>query len=338
MTGRLTKLRKRSRQWLARRGFRVERLSEQERVFLTEIVDTTTPLPRGATQRLRDDHPRLLELRHRYETADPAVAVRSSWHGDRLNSWLDLRHFRGDNSYVWHYREDLRVTELKFLVFAQDVRSRDHHGLLDRLVEDGSFGCWTYQFDGMPLLSRDLLDSVNELLFLDRHLGALDGTFPRVLDIGAGYGRMAHRYVVATKNTEDYCCVDAVAESTFLCEYHLEHHGLDAARVVELNDVDDLAAGQFDLALNIHSWSECPLSAIEWWVSHLSRLEIPRLFLVPNEADGFLSLEPDWSRRDYLPLIEAAGYRTVVDEPAFADPATRAALEIEDRHYLFELA
>lgn len=322
---------------LLRRGVQVQRLDDDERRFLTALVDDSVPLPPWTEDDLRPDHPRLADLRRLYAEADPAVRTHSRWEGDAIGSWLDLARFRGDNPYVWQYREGRRVTELKFLVFAQAVRALDGPGLLDRLTEDGAFGCWTYSFDGLPRVSRDLLDSVNELLFLDRHLGFLSGTCPRVLDIGAGYGRLAHRGVEAAKGITDWCCTDAVAESTFVCEHHLRHRGLTPpARVVPLTDVGGLEPGGFDLAVNVHSWSECTHDAVAWWVAHLERLEVPWLFVVPNEPEGFLSLEADRTRRDLLPLLAAAGYRPVVDEPAFADAAVRAALGVQDRHLLFE--
>ncbi|HEU5152439.1 MAG TPA: putative sugar O-methyltransferase [Iamia sp.] len=324
------------RDGLLRRGVLVERLSEPDRRFLTALVDDTVPLPDGTAEALRADHPRLIELHDLYAGADPAVRTHSRWSAERLDPWLDLTRFRGDNAYIWHYREGRRVSELKYLVWAQDVRHRDPEGLLDRLGEDGAFGCWTYDFDGLPRLSRDLLDSVGELLFLDAHLGVLSGAVPRVLDIGAGYGRLAHRYVTACPDTADYACTDAIATSTFVCEHYLRHRGLEpVARAVPLTAVADLAPGSFDLACNIHSWSECPLDAIAWWLDQLARLEVPHLFVVPNEPEGFASLEADGRQLDYLPVIEAAGYRLVRDEPVFADPAVRAALGVADRHTLF---
>lgn len=324
------------RDGLLRRGVRVQRLDERDRHFLTALVDDSVPLPPGTEDDLHPDHPRLAALRAAYATAEPAVRTRSRWADERVAPWLDLTRFRGDNAYVWHYREDRRTSELKFLVYAQDVRRRDGAGLLDRLTEDGAFGCWTYDFEGLPRCSRDLLDSVNELLFLDDALGVLDGTCPRVLDVGAGYGRLAHRYVEACPDVEAYCCTDAVPESTFVCEHYLRHRGLvPPARTVPLTEVADLAPGAFDLAVNVHSWSECPQDAIGWWLDHLARLEVPHLFVVPNERSGFASLEVDGSRRDYRPLIEGAGYRLTREEPAFADPAVRAALGVGDRHCLF---
>ena len=81
------------------------------------------------------------------------------------------------------------------------------------------------------------------------------------------------------------------------------------ARVVPLTEVGEaLTPGGFDLAVNIHSFSECTLEAIDWWVEQLRRLEVPTLLIVPNEPTELLSLEADGTRRDFLPLVEAAGY------------------------------
>lgn len=322
---------------LSRRRIHIERLSPEEQRFRTDLVDPSTPLPSDADTRLAADHARLAALRQRYQHVDDAVRVRSRWSDERAASWLDLRYFRGDNAYVWHYRESRRLTELKFLLYALDVSARDRADLLATLGEDGAFGCWTYDLADLPTLSRDLLDSVNELLFLDAHLGVLDGSHPRVLDIGAGYGRMAHRYVGACAGVADYCCVDAVPESTFLSEYYVEHRDLaPVARVVPLDEVDQLDPGSFDLALNIHSWSECPIDAIRWWVERLEALEVPTVFVVPNEPVGFESLEPDGSRFDYRSVLEAAGYALAVDKPVIAHQAVRDALDLHDRHCLFE--
>jgi SAM-dependent methyltransferase len=320
---------------LLARGIKVERMSPDDLRFLTALVDDTVPLPPSAAE-LRSDAPRLAELRKAYAEVDPAVRVHSRWTDDVISPWLDLAYFRGDNAYIWQYREGRRVSELKYLVYLQDLLARDEPGLLQVLEEDGAFGCWTYEVEGLPRCSRDLLDSVSELLFLERELGVLAGNRPRVLDIGAGYGRLAHRYVTAVPGTVDYCCVDAIPESTFLSEYYLRHRAVaPPARVVPLTEVGSLAPGSFDLAMNVHSWSECTLAAIEWWVDHLARIGVPTLFVVPNEDEGFASLEVDRTRRDYLPLLAAAGYHLTRDIPAYP-PAVRAAVGMRDRYCLFE--
>jgi SAM-dependent methyltransferase len=314
-------------------------LAEYEPGFTGELADRTVPLPAEASE-LRSDHPRLRELTARYSDLDWPVLQHSRWNSEHVEEWVDLKYFRGETSYVWHYRETRRTSELKYFVYLEHLTRRDKPRLLARLEEDGAFGCWSYDYPNRPRSSREMLDSVNELLFLDQHLGALQQPGLRVLDIGAGYGRLAHRFSVAAGDQlVDYCCTDAVPTSTFLCEWYTSYRGVrPPVRVAPVYEVPDLEPGSFDLACNVHSWSECTAAAIAWWTEQLSRLEVPRLFVVPNEPDGFLTLEEDGRRLDYLPLIEAAGYRLKVDEPAIPDAAVRELLRVHDRHYLFERA
>ncbi|MBV8985614.1 MAG: putative sugar O-methyltransferase [Acidimicrobiia bacterium] len=323
--------RARAQRWLRDRGYLVERLTPDELRYMTSWSDA--PIPAGQPVPQRDD-PRLVALRRRYDELDWPVTAHSRW-SDR--SFVDFARFRGDSLYIWHYRESPRVSALKYFMFLRYVEERDHKGWLDALGEDGAFGCWTFEFPGRRPVSRDLLDSVNELTFLDRHLQLSGWDGLRALDIGAGYGRLAHRAAQALPGLRDWCCADAVAESTYLCEHYLQYRGVvPPARVVELPDVPSLAPGAFDLAVNAHVFSECPREAVRWWAEQLARLGVNWLFVVPNEADGFFTHEADGSRRDYREVLEQGGYRLVVDEPAFADPAVRELLRVHDRHCLFE--
>lgn len=311
-------------------------LTPEDRRYLTSLYDDSVPLPPEA-EALRSDSPRLRELRRRYAALDLPVGDASRWNRDAIDSFLDLRHFRGETLITWHYRELRRISELKFFLFLGYVRERDRLGLLDRLDEDGAFGCWTFAFPGAPRVSRDLLDSVNEISFCERRLGLSARDRFSVLDVGAGYGRLAHRMVAAFESIDDYCCVDAIPEATFLSEFYLRYRGVaPPARAVALDEVGrDLEPGAFDLAVNVHSFSECPLAAVEWWLGELRRLEVPNLLVVPNEPGAMLSLEADGSRRDFAPAIAAAGYRTVHVEPVIADDAVRQLLRIPDRFHLF---
>jgi putative sugar O-methyltransferase len=302
------------------------------------LHSSAVSLPPEAVDVLREDNPRLLQLRDSYSRLDWPVCSHSRWRPRNVSGFLSLQYFRGDSVYFWHYRDSDELAQLKYFTYLRYLVERDTAGLLERLEEDGAFGCWTYEFPGSKTCSRDLLDSVNELLFLERHLSILEASNLRILDIGAGYGRLAHRGAEAMKSLELYCCVDAVPESTFLCEYYSAFRSVSPpVRVVPLPETVELHQGQFDLAINVHSFSECPLAAIEWWMSLLAKLRVPRLFLVPNERNGFLSLEEDGTRKNYLPTIEASGYRCVVEEWAFDDPAVREAIGIGDRFCLFEL-
>jgi SAM-dependent methyltransferase len=228
---------------------------------------------------------------------------------------------------------------LKYFIFTDYVLSRDSQGLLEHLGEDGAFGAWTFQYAGYPRVSRDLLDSVNEILFLDRQLGLLDRCHLRVLDIGAGYGRTAYHMIQAA-DVSDYCCVDAVPESTFVCEYYLQHRGCaPPARVVPLHELDDaIVPGSFDLAINIHSFSECTYAAVSWWLEWIERLRIPHLLIVPNDRDELLAFESDGTRRDFRPLVEGAGYELSACEPVFDDLAVQELLRVPDQFLLFRRA
>ncbi|MFN2464904.1 MAG: FkbM family methyltransferase [Candidatus Dormibacteria bacterium] len=312
--------------------------TEEDGDHLDRFYDDSVPLPPGADTTLVDENPRLVEIRAAYGGLDiPAVAA-SRWQSQNVRSFLDLRYFRGETLFTWHYREAPEVTRRKYLALLEYVAARDPHGLLSKLGEDGAFGCWTFDFPGRPRVSRDLLQSVNEISFLERRLGLRQRDRFAVLDIGAGYGRLAHRMTQALPNLADYCCIDAIPEATFLSEFYLAHRGVTPpARVVSLDQHHVLTPGSFDLAVNIHSFSECPHDAIAWWVQRLRDLRVTNLLLVPNEPDHLLSLEADGTRRDFAPLLAAAGYRLTHTEPAYDDRALRKLLSVHDRFQLFEL-
>ncbi len=322
-----------------RLSFFWERTPPEEWKMLTQAWDDSTPLPAGAETDLRADNPVLLDLRRRYSTVSDDIAAPWLWSDKNIAAMLTLKYFRGDSPYVWQYRDLPRTTRLKFYLTGRYVQERDSSRLLERLGEDGAFGCWTYSYPGLPPISRDLIDSVNELLFLDRQIGLLGRRGLRVLDIGAGYGRLAWRTVQAVPDIADYCCVDAIPDSTFLCDYYLRYRRVSPpARVVPLDQVKaTLAEAKFDIAFNVHSFSECTYTAVKWWFEQIAHLRIPYLFIVPNEDNGFTSTEQDDARRDLLPMISEAGYELVCREPVYQDPAVRQLIGINDHYHLFKL-
>lgn len=322
----------------SRRAPELVRLTDEDRRYLTTLHDETTPLPPGADDDLSPANPRLRELRDEYAALDLPALSASRWSRARVEAFLDLRYFRGETLIVWHYRELPRITKLKYFVFATYVRERDPRRYLEHLGEDGAFGCWTFSYPGLGRMSRDLLESVNEIAFLDRALALPDRDRFSVIDIGAGYGRLAHRMIEAHgARVADYCCVDAIPESTFVSDYYLRHRGVTPpARVVSLGAAErELAPGSFDLAVNVHSFPEMPLAAIEWWLDLVARLEVPNLLIVPNEPTELLSLEPDGERRDFMPLLAERGYRLAHREPVIEDPAVQELVDLRDHFHLF---
>jgi hypothetical protein len=331
---------------LLRRGYRVHRLTGEERRFF-DGYDDRVPLPPGAESDLRPDHPRLQELERRYAEIDSPLCRHTRWRGALRTTAKDLLYFRGENEYVWQYLrfysrlQSFEHMRSRYYVYGRYICDLDERNLLGNVLsEDGLFGCFTFDFEHMPRLSRDLLDSVNELYFLDRRWDLFARTGVRVLDIGAGYGRLAHRMLTAAPGVARYWCVDAVPRSTFLSEYYLRFRGLangtDARAVVV--PLDEMASaiqpGEIDLSVNIHSFSEMSFEAIAEWTRHLAALEVPWLLLVPNEPK-MLSVETDGTRREYRPLIEAAGYRLVATEPTLRDPDVARLFGTGDHFFLF---
>ena len=279
-------------------------------------------LPEGAADYLTQNNPKLLELQEQYKRADPDVTVPAVW-GDGYVRSDDIAYFRGDNGWVWQVR-GRNTNILSYALTTYYLKSIDHLGLFGKLTEDGHFGNFTFDIDNR-LISRDLLDSISEILFLDRHLGIAARADLNLLDIGAGYGRLAHRMTTALPNVRNYFCTDAVAASTFVSDYYLRFRGAERAYVIPLDEIEETLAGQrVDLALNIHSFSECRLEAIAWWARLLAKHRVKHLMVVPNdvtETPGQLLTNKD---ENYLPLLERQGYRLLVSEPKYADPVVQA--------------
>ncbi len=292
-------------------------------------------IPDEARDYLRPDNPRLTELIHRYKALDHPILAHSAWTEDFASRHIDLQGFRSDRGYQWQLR-DLN-TEINYYV-TLNYLEKTAGNLLELLSEDDLFGSYTLTVGGR-VVSRDLLDSANEIRFLEGTLGLSGRRDFNVLDIGAGYGRLAHRLVEAIPPFGKIFCVDAVAVSTFLCEYYLRFRGVDdRVSVIPLDELETLlSSNRVDLAINIHSFSECSLTAITAWIDLLARHNVRYLFVVPNvpwpprgvqHETGQVGL---WSREteaikagqsrsyDYLPYLHARGYQIIEHRPKYDD-------------------
>lgn len=327
-------MRRRIQALLRRFGYQLVRTA-RPRASLGVSHPDDTPVPAALRERLRADHPRLLELRRRYAASPLPMLAHTWWTREYVDRTLDLARFRGDNAYVWQTRH-MPDAHLRYYLYARDVQARDTLGLFGRMAEDGAFGCWVYRSQRFPALSRDVLDSVNELNFLERHAGITRQPGLTVLDIGAGYGRLAHRSCEVLPNLGRYYCTDGIAESTFLSEFYLAHRGAARATVVAADELAALDGARIDLAVNVHSFSEMGRAAIEGWLALLERLRVPRLLVVPNDATALLSMEADGGRLDFEGSLERHGYRLAACEPAIADDDVRELVGVRDHLFLFE--
>jgi hypothetical protein len=302
----------------------------------SEEMPANAPLPDGAAKYLSEENPRLVELRARYEKADKAVTTPLVWTSGHSRSDY-LRYFRGDGRYLWQVGGP-NMNLLGYALTAYYATTVDRLGMMAKLTDDAWFGNHTLDVNSRRV-SRDLLDSIIEISFLERHLGLGSLKAPTVLDIGAGYGRVAHRMVEALPGLERYLCTDAVAASTFLSEYYLRFRGCEGrAVVVPLDEIDArLQREAITLAINVHSFSECQPSAVDWWLTRLERSGVQYLFVVPNAIsgnDGQALLTNDG--RDFSRVIEMHGYRLVVKEPKYLDPVVQRFGINPTYHHLFQ--
>jgi putative sugar O-methyltransferase len=299
-------------------------------------------LPLGSREYLSPANRRLNELKERYRRFAPEALRASRWNQEHVDT-VKMPWFRGDNPYIWQFRE--KNTEGKHIATALYLKSIDRHGWMKTLKEDGLFGAYVFEFDG-GFISRDLLDSITELYFLDDVLQVTKWSQENILDIGAGYGRLAYRTVNAIPNVGRFYCVDAIPESSFISEYYLQFRGADRATVLALDEIRQaLAATTITLATNIHCFSECTLNAVRWWLDLLREHEVRYLLIVPdaysNGGHRLLTRETtgyhENQMKDYLPELQARGYRLVEKRPKFLDPNVQRYGISPTYHYLFEL-
>ena len=293
-------------------------------------------LPKEAADYLSVDNPRLQELRQRYSRFQSKASLPIVWTDEYVKSY-GLQSFRGDNCYVWQ-TSDPNCDDINYCLTSYYVKAIDNLGLLNKNSEDGLFGVHTYTVDSQ-IVSRDFLDSMVELNFLEEHLRLSQISDLKILDIGAGYGRLAYRAVKSLPNLSTYLCTDAVPESTFLSEYHIKfRHIEDKAKVVPLDEIQErLTQQNIDLAVNIHSFSECSLEAIEWWLALVSEAKIKHLFIVPNGSDhGGEKLALN-SGEDYSGLVEKYGYKLLIKAPKYKDPLVQKYGISPTCYYIFQL-
>jgi len=287
----------------------------------------------------RLDSSRLLELRAKYEAFDDPRTAHALWTDSYVADDLDLGAFRDDNVFLWQGRDGNVASS--YLLTAYYYLSIGRSGLLEHMQEDGAFGAQTTMINDERLLSRDLLDSVGEIAFLDDILGISRWPQVRVLDIGAGYGRLAHRLIEAFPDTTSVATVDAVAESTFLSEFYLAYRGVDdRSTVLELPSLDLwLGSEQVDVAVNVHSFSECSFTVVRCWLDTIAESSIKFLMVVPNRGTHggtrLLSRETDGTNTDYLPELERRGFELVARRPKYLHSSVQEYGVSPTYHWLF---
>ena len=219
------------------------------------------------------------------------------------------------------YVEQNSVPEEKYEELALYVYNSSTFDFDDR-DRDAEFGARVVTTKRLGKVTRMWLESMVEIDFLRRHLPDL--VYYDVLDIGAGYGRLA---VPMAKRSKTVTCVDAVPISTQICRDYCARFA-PSVKVLSLDEFE--AAYQnlkFDLVCNVHSWNECKLSQIKEWLAVLAEMKVPYLFTVSH---GQMNHVPEPSYRawgddhpDYRPLLEAQ-YDLIAEESLGLSPSPHA--------------
>jgi hypothetical protein len=101
---------------------------------------------------------------------------------------------------------------------------------------------------------------------------------------------------------------------------------------------ETLGRNQVQLATNIHSFPECSLDTIAWWLSLLREHGVRFLMVVPN-GDGtrFLCAEPGGARLDFFPSFQSYGYKLIAKRPKYKAASIQQYGVSPGYYYLFEL-
>jgi putative sugar O-methyltransferase len=210
--------------------------------------------------------------------------------------------FRGDNAYVWQCQ--LGDDENVYVNYYKKIRAIDANQYLTKTKEDGSYGCLAFEFDNIKI-SRDLLDSIAELYYLKYIFPKLENM--TLLEIGAGYGRLCKRFGDCFPAAK-YYITDAIAESTYFSKIYLGNENKD--KIINLPDIENkLPTLNVDIAVNIHSFPECNINDVEWWVRLLHKNRVKYIFYVPNNPNSTPEFMPNNDNKSILDIYTKYGYK-----------------------------
>lgn len=233
--------------------------------------------------------------------------------------WAEWQNKIAENKHQFakspFYVEQDSVPEEKYRELA-DYVSRKSPSDLEGKLRDVEFGARAVE-TSLGGVTRMWLESQTEIDFLCRNLPKWGEA--RILDIGAGYGRLA----VPLDEIAFVTCVDAVPISTQICRDYCARF----APLVKVLSLDEFEATyqnlKFDLVCNVHSWNECKLSQIKEWLAVLAEMKVPYLFTVSH---GQMNHVPEPSYRawgddhpSFRPLLEAQ-YDLIAEESLGLSP------------------
>ena len=221
------------------------------------------------------------------------------------------QYFRGENAFVW--QEKLGDNKETYVKYYNIIKSIDKDNLLSKTFESGSYGCRSYDYDNIKI-SRDLLDSILEIYFLKSFFSNLNEL--SLLEIGGGYGRLCKRFLDCMPNSK-YYITDAIPQSTFVSKIYLNDK---KDSVINLYDIEEKVKSlKIDIAINIHSFPECNIKDIEWWIKFINSNKIKYIFYVPNNPDSTPNFMPSNSGESILDLFSKYNYKVKYFKDMFSE-------------------
>lgn len=259
----------------------------------------------------------------------PPSEVHSLWDPEFVAAGVSEANFRAHGPYLW--QSGVTVESLREAMAAMASSARE---VIPLMEEDGAFGAVVHEIDGQQV-SRDVLDSAMELT----HFQAMTNTpAPAVLDIGSGYGRLAHRASEIWPEST-WLCADGVHKSNEICRYYLsDYRKTENHRIVEATQLPSMQLGQIDLAVAVHSLPEMPARWATWWLDVLRQVSCPVLVVITDMDKGLSTWESDWSKRDLLKMIREYGYVSIDVRPKYLMPTGVDGLLYPDMYHTFKLS
>lgn len=210
--------------------------------------------------------------------------------------------FRGDNAYVWQCQlgDDKNI----YTEYYKIIKQIDTDCFLEKTKEDSSYGCISFEIENIKI-SRDLLDSILEIYYLKNIFPNLEKM--NLLEIGAGYGRLCKRFLDCFPNSK-YFITDAIPQSTFFSKIYLGKTNED--KIINLFDIENrIKELNIDIAINIHSFPECNIMDIEWWVKLLYTNKVKYIFYVPNNPNSNPEYMPSGNNDSIYDVYIKYGYK-----------------------------
>lgn len=255
------------------------------------------------------------------KTSGEKVAT-SMWSDKKLKKQIKLPHFRSDNKYLYQTRDN--NTPDSVVLTYKYIKMNDRLNILGRSNENGEFGADVIKIPTFGVISRDLLDSANELNFLEKIFQVSKIRNLTIFDIGAGYGRLALHSIINLKNIKKYVCLDAVPESLGLCEFYLNYKNINPEKYQVSTLPVNYAPPERSIAVAIHSFSEMPMASVQSWIQFLKEMGTSWLLIVPNRENHngqeLLATEADCTRTDYSKLLYEYGFERQGVFPKYEDP------------------